>query len=463
MNIFKMLFGAKAAAAPASQPLPAAPSDQPSLEDELNHYSGYERQAALERCAALDRTDLLPLVIVRLNDWVPAVRHAARVTMQHLLPLAPVPQLMQILPNVLRLREMSRSDHADWLQHFERTVLELLSVQDLLDGVCGKNVHVARSCFYMLHQYGLGDRAQYIGMALATRGDTVLATQALRLCASTAPDVQTALYLKAMSSPFGRIRTSALLSLTQAPGGQDMRALALASLFDAQASVRYLAVACLQTMGEDARISYRAILANPASNTQAIRVSLLSLGSLRAPEDLELIRAFTQSTLPSVRLAAYNAWFKAAPSDKDAIALQAAGDVAPGMQKFACQMVSRQGAFIPFATLRPLLEARGEHYLLLRYASGNKWQWLATIAHLALAHAPHGPPQTYLDHELLCWIRDAHRITGEPNGQQHDLLSQECAQAALRALLTVHDEQYSTLLTHELALHQLTPAKTPQH
>lgn len=99
MNIFKMLFGARAATAPASQSLPAAPSDQPSLEDELNHYSGYERQAALERCAALDRTGMLPLVIVRLNDWVPAVRHTARVTMQRLLPLAPVPQLLQILPN----------------------------------------------------------------------------------------------------------------------------------------------------------------------------------------------------------------------------------------------------------------------------------------------------------------------------------------------------------------------------
>ncbi|QKY05285.1 hypothetical protein G3257_25560 [Janthinobacterium lividum] len=462
MNIFKMLFGAKTATAPANQLLPAAPHEQSSLEGELGHYSGYERQAALERCAALDRTDLLPLVVVRLNDWVPAVRHAARATMQRLLPLTPGPQLLQILPKVLRLREMSRSDHADWLQHFERSILELLSVQDLLDGVCGKNVHVARSCFYMLHQHGLGDPAQYIGMALATRGDTVLATQALRLCASTAPEVQTALYLKAMSSPFGRIRTSALLSLTQAPGGQDMRTLAQACLLDAQASVRYLAVACLQTMGEDARISYRTILTSPGSSTQAIRVSLLSLGSLRKPEDLELIRTFTQSKMPSVRLAAYTAWFKAAPSDKDAITLQAASDAAPGMQKFAWQMVSHQGAFIPFATLHPLLEARGDHDLLLRYASANKWQWLSTIAHLAMAHAPHRPSHTRLHHELLRWIRDSHRDTAKPDGQQHDLLSQECAQAALFALLTEHDE-HSRLLTHELTHHQLTPARPQQH
>lgn len=463
MNIFKMLFGAKAAAAPASQSLPATPSDQSSLADELSHYSGYQRQAALERCAALERTDLLPLVVVRLNDWVPAVRHAARATMQRLLPLTPVPQLLQLLPNILRLREMGRSDHADWLQHFERAILELLNVQDLLNGVGGKNVHVARSCFYMLHQHGLSEPVQYIGMALATRGDTVLATQALRLCASAAPDVQTALYLKAMSSPFGRIRTSAFLSLTQAPGGQDMHALAQASLLDAQASVRYLAIACLQAKGEDARISYRAVLANPASNTQAIRVSLLALGSLRAPEDLELIRAFTQAKLPSVRLTAYNAWLKMAPSDKDVIALQTADDAAPGMQRFAWLMVSRQGAFIPFATLRPLLEARGEHDLLLRYASANKWHWLSTIAHLAMAHAPHRPSQTCLQRELLCWIRDAQRSTAEPDAQQHHLLSQECAQAALRALLTVQDEHYSTLLTHELALHQLTLAGTPQH
>ena len=68
MNIFKMLFGAKTATVPANQLLPGAPHDQSSLEGELCHYSGYERQAALERCAALDKTDLLPLVVERLNE-----------------------------------------------------------------------------------------------------------------------------------------------------------------------------------------------------------------------------------------------------------------------------------------------------------------------------------------------------------------------------------------------------------
>ena len=470
MSIFKTLFGAKAAATPDAKPLisavrvhPAAVDDQASLADELSHYSGYARQAALERCAALDRTDLLPLVVVRLNDWVPAVRSVARATMRRLLPQTPVAQLLQILPDVLRLREMSRSNHAEWLQEFEQIMLALLSVQDLLDGVCGKDVHIARSCFKLLCQHRLDDPARYIGMALATRSDTVLATQALRRCASVSPDMQTVLYLQAMASPFGRIRTGALLALTQMPGGQDIRALARASLLDVQASVRYLAAACLQAMGEDAHASYRAILADPASSTQATRVSLLSLGGLRAPQDLELIRAFAQAPLPSVRLAACTAWFRAAPAEKDAIALHAARDKTPRMQKLAWQLVSVQGAFIPFAILQPLLKARGDHEQLLRYASANKWRWLSTIAHLAMEQAPCGPSLASLRHELLRWTGESHRSSGEPDSQQRDLLSQESTQAALRAQLTVHDEDYRQLLMHELARHQLMPAGTLQH
>lgn len=470
MNIFKMLFGIKSANKPTTEPatelVPARPepkqpaaseSEQAILMMELSDYSGYVRQEALRRCAALGQSELLSFVIIRLNDWVPAVRKEARKTMQHLLPLASVPQRLQILPGVLRLREMSRSDHTDWLLDFERQMLDLISVQDLLDGVCSKDAHFARSCFYMLRQHALCEPEQVISLALATRSDNMLATQALQLCGAMAPDLQTKLYLKAMASPFSRIRTSALLALTQGQLSHEVRIVVRASLFDRQAPVRYLAIHCLQSLGVDVRAIYHAVLSDTASSTQARRTSLLSLASLRDAQDLALIRNFTQAQLPSIRLAAYTAWFKMTPSEKDAIALQAAGDTASSMQKFALQLLQQQGAYIPYATLEALLEGSGKHDLLLAYAAVSKWQWLSSIAHLSMSQASQRAFTPHLRHHLLSWAANAHRSASVPDDQQRRRLAQESAQTALYALLADRDNDCRAVLERELAQHQLRP------
>lgn len=48
-----------------------------ALSADMCHYSGYVRQAALDRAAELRSLDLLPAIVDRLNDWVPQVRQRA--------------------------------------------------------------------------------------------------------------------------------------------------------------------------------------------------------------------------------------------------------------------------------------------------------------------------------------------------------------------------------------------------
>lgn len=456
MDIFKYLFGVTTPSA-AHQAVPH-PASLPTLQNELRDYSGYVRQAALERCATLGRTDLLPDVVTRLNDWVPAVRQEARAAMQSLMPLTPPGALLQILPAVLHLRGKSRSNHEDWLVRFEQQLLSLLSVQDFLDGLRGKDVQIARSCFYLLHHHGLSDPAHIIGIALATRSDTVLATQALQLCRTLAPSLQADLHMTAMSSPFGRIRTSALLALTQQPGTAELRTLAQACLLDVQSSVRYLAIHYLKTECIDARAIYHAVLADAASSTQAMRVSLLALGSMHqghAGHDLAVIARFTGSPLPSVRLAAFSAWFKLAPADKDAIALQAMVDAFPGVQKFGMQLVRRHGAFIPYATLQTVLEASGNHALLLDYAALDKWHWLSAIARLASLHMPVRPGRLDLRAQLIQWAARSNRDATRPQPQERAFLAKPATQATLHGLLAADHGAARQLLNFELASHDL--------
>lgn len=434
------------------------PASMPTLQDELRDYSGYVRQAALERCAVLERTDLLPDVVMRLNDWVSAVRNAARVTMQSLMPLAPPAALLQILPAVLHLRVKSRNNHEDWLVRFEQELVSLLRVQDFLDGLRGKDVPIARSCFYMLHHHALSEPAHIAGIALATRSDAVLATQALQLCRTLAPSLQADLHMTAMFSPFGRIRTSALLALTQQPGMADLRSLTQACLLDVQSSVRYLAIHYLKTQGIDARAIYHAVLADTAFSTQAMRVSLLALGSMQqghTGHDLAVIARFTASPLPSVRLAAFSAWFKLAPADKDAIALQAMVNAFPGVQKFGMQLVQRHGAFIPYATLQALLEASGNHALLLDYAALDKWHWLSAIARLASLEVPVWPGKLELRAQLILWAARSNRDATRPQAQERAFLAKPATQAILHGLLADDHGAARQLLDLELASHDL--------
>lgn len=456
MNMLKQLFGITAPTVP--QPASPPPDATSTLQEELRDYSGYVRQAALERCAALGRTDLLPDVVMRLNDWVSAVRHAARATMQCLMPLASPSALLQILPAVLQLRDKSRSNHADWLIQFEQQLISLLSVRDFLDGLRGNDAKIARSCFYMLHHHALIEPAHIIRIALATRSDTVLATQAFQLCRAVVPSSQTDLYMAALASPFGRIRSSALLALTRAPGAADLRTLAQACLLDVQSSVRYLAIHYLKTQDIDARAIYHAVLADAASITQAMRVSLLALGSKHqghSGHDLAVIGRFTEAPLPSVRLAAFSAWFKLAPRDKDAIALQAMVNVFPGVQKFGMQLVQRHGAFIPYATLQTLLEASGNHALLLSYAALDKWHWLSTIARLASLELPAGSGKLELRAQLMLWTTRSNRYATRPQAQERAFLAKPATQAILHELLADDHGEARQLLDFELASHDL--------
>jgi hypothetical protein len=103
-------------------------------------YSGYVREAALNRCVELGWPELLPLVAERLNDWVPEVRHMARKALMTLLPLVAASQILAVVPVILRLNSGGRGDHVVWLTQFEAELIQTVCVEEFVAAATGPDI-----------------------------------------------------------------------------------------------------------------------------------------------------------------------------------------------------------------------------------------------------------------------------------------------------------------------------------
>lgn len=398
-------------------------------------YSGYVREAALARCVELARPDLLPIVVGRLNDWVPQVRHAARSALMTLLPVVPVPQLLATLPSVLRLLDAGRADHTEWVERYEQTLTQHTSVQDLIDAAQGDDIHIARACFHILKKYRLLEPRSLIHLFLECRNDIVVALQGIQLAAEIPDGERLVQYRLAMHSHFGAVRTIALRSLLSANDNSTNMETAIDALFDSQSSVRSLAIEYLRSRHFDLQAYYRNKIQERDQSKTLVRIGLAALASLGSADDVVFIQAFVTAEQPVVRLAALSSWLKLDSKAKDLIASEALKDKSARVRKFALQVVRKHGAYIPFDHVRANLEETKGHRLLLAFAEGNKWNWLESIAKLAMQSTTTDGLKDYLVDDLKRWIRSAGRRYETPTTEQIAFLSSAATLSVFADLL----------------------------
>lgn len=412
----------------------ARASSVDALSNYARYYSGYVREAAIRRCIDLAQPEMLPLVVERLNDWVPQIRDVARQALLVLLPLVSVGQLLSVLPAMWRLHGVGRGDTSEWLSQFELALIQRVSAAGFVAAAQGADINIARACVQLVHKHRLLGPAALIDLILMRNDDIVLANQAAAMCAELPLEARGAHYRAAAASHFGSVRTTAIRALLTMEGEARM-AIAMDALNDVQSSVRSAAMAYLAPLGFDLRGHYRNMLQQPGLATKQVRIALSALAGLRGKDDVELVKSFLNSGRISIRLAALAAWLKLAEHDKDLTAGKALADAAPGVRRFALQLVRKHGAYLPFATIRTRLKQVGDVELLLLFAESKKWVWLECIARLNLQHGVQDSIKLVLEHSLLEWLRTSGRWYDQPDAGQAAFLSSEPVVASLAALL----------------------------
>ena len=368
------------------------------------NYSGYVREAAIGRCVALGRPELLPLIVERLNDWVPQVRTSARAGILTLMPFIDAEQLLAIAPRVLELVRQGRDHYAEWLRQFETALIEYAGVDALLAAAAGVNIKIARASVHVMLAHEVVEVRRLVDLLLLRSDDIVLANQAMTLIGQLPIDEGELRYQKAVCSHFGSVRASALQVLL---GGDqvssDANALALTALVDTQSSVRFLAMQYMKTHDFDVRAHYRRLLGDTTNSAKHIRIRLTALASFRHQDDLALIQSFVHHDLTLVRTTALAAWFKVEESAKDLIAATAIKDAAPRVIKLALELIRHRGAYIALQAIQARLMEKKHVPLLMEFVQYEKWNHLECIARLSLACDVDEAISLGLDQQLLRW------------------------------------------------------------
>jgi hypothetical protein len=409
-------------------------SDADALAADMDHYSGYVREAALERAQALHAPALLPAIVERLNDWVPQVRARAQALVLDWLPALDADAALRLLGAIQYLRDARRSDHVSWLGKVERIVVTCVGASRIVEGVANPDIAVARTCFRLLEEHGLADPAMRVRVGLAHGTDIVLVRKAAEALVLLDSHERAAMGRLALRSHFGIVRAIALRRLL-ADEVDGAEALATDMLADPHGWVRLVASTFLERHGIDSAALYAARLTAPGSSNTVLRACLMGLAEAGKGAHLDLVRRMTTHPSARVRVNAFAAWLHLAPEEKDDIARCVLADGARRVRMLVMSMHRKHGAFVPVDDALALLREHGDVELMLRYAEHEPWRWLQLIVELEPTWHADAALRSHLRDQLIGWIDNAHMSSTRPTPAQRALFAEPAAQAALHALL----------------------------
>jgi HEAT repeat protein len=272
------------------------------------HRSGYVREAALRQLAAAPSGKLLPILLIRLNDWVGPVRRAAEGAVEAL-RRAPDPEaLVACLPLLLQMQTWRRRD----LQPFVDSLLQLLqqpgSRRALASGLRSPDRYVRRESLRLAlttPELDPAEAARFLEDGLAD-GDILVRLQAARHLQLL--DDGTLRRLGAMargdrSMPVGR----AALEACAARFPAEAVSLYQDALLDAHASIRQLARHRLEKQpgGFGVAEFYRAAVRSQSGT--ALRAAILGLAETGEAGDAVDVLPFSSHEIVRVREAAVRA------------------------------------------------------------------------------------------------------------------------------------------------------------
>lgn len=155
------------------QPVHAIETDTVPDEDALllygvysMHRSGYVREKAVRALSQYGSSKTLPFLLLRLNDWVPQVRHLASVVLESILSQCRPVELISNLPLMDHIKSYGRADNDRLLSAIESRICEEGSYEELAEGMKNPIREVRRALMKMLPQ-----RDQNLILAMAALGD----------------------------------------------------------------------------------------------------------------------------------------------------------------------------------------------------------------------------------------------------------------------------------------------------
>jgi len=226
----------------------------------LCSYSGFVREAAVQALVSRPQRGTLPILLERLNDWVPQVRLVAEPAVRALMCTEFLPDWIDSIEGVVALQRARRADHTEMLHAIALYLSHPEHLQQIIESTKNAGLGVRRFVFDVRWLAAGSDQERFQLLRTAvTCDDVVLAIRALSRVADLSSSTQRrALYGTACVSPFGGLRCVGISWMVSHPDGAT-ETLVRAMCLDVSSHVRWWCLRWLRSNGGTEREVAKAV------------------------------------------------------------------------------------------------------------------------------------------------------------------------------------------------------------
>ncbi len=264
------------------------------------HWNGRIRERAVQLLDSITDGSEVPFLLIRLNDWVDAVREPARLAVTRRLHGSKLEAFIANIALVVRLLEQHRVDHGQIVQAVMQSLVTPEHEDALTDMVQSDNRDVRRSVFHAAIQLSGGHRIRLVTTCVQST-DPVIRLSCVRLATSVFALEELAAFLRQLENdPFMPVRREVLRARVECLLEESESSIQ-AALFDRSPAIRELARYHLRKRGQQEGAE---IYRNAIRNGYRIDRAIAGIGDTGNVSDTELVLPFLQSSLTRIRLAA---------------------------------------------------------------------------------------------------------------------------------------------------------------
>jgi HEAT repeat protein len=216
---------------------------QEGLDDLLlmaEHWNGFKRENAVRRLGMLGNPIAISKLVVRVNDWVPQVREAAREALLKLMTPKNAIAFAECLPDLFHLKTCVRDNHTRFIAEVLSYLLKDENVESIREVALSLEPKVARIAVRLCFEHSLLDRDELVAKCLSHPDILVRSIAADHLREISGKTLVDLLKI-AIKDPFMPIRREAFqIYLKNSPRQGEI--IANTFLFDRHISIRELAI-----------------------------------------------------------------------------------------------------------------------------------------------------------------------------------------------------------------------------
>jgi len=393
------------------------------------HRSGYERQDVVTNLSRIFGGQELPYLLIRLCDWVPAVRGAAELAVEARINTDYLPHFVDCLALIKRVKERQRyqqeSRRLELIERVHSLLKNPANFDLLVKNLNHRDLRVRRICLSLMLEVQEPELAKLVPHIIYN-GDAVIRQQAVGLALRLGMAEQQLALERLLKDRSPSVRCEALRGLCTT-GGELVAWRLRTGLLDPSTRVRQYAVWQLATLEPD--FDFRGFYIQCLQDLrepQPLAAAVAGLGEIGVPADGQQVVSLIDHPRLVVQRAAIKSLSKLDPDHHTALFLRLLQSKKASVSRVAQKALARTKNIVTGSTLWPICQSSSDWHVkrnaLVLINQLEKWD---RLCHLLLALADGDMQIQALTISCLQDWQSQYKTTWSftrPNSRQQELL-----------------------------------------